>query len=239
MRHKFKNRVFRCSNTVKRLRKWVATLLAKALQQGHRSTANNARGGIHAVGIGRKYLNAAERRRFLEIAASLNPQKRLFCVLLTLTGARISEMLAVSPSCVDLDAGTVIFETLKRRRRGIIRQLPLPSEVLSDLDHTFGIRNRLRLPGQEDSRLWPWSRSTAWRLVKRTMSCADIRGTPAMPKGLRHGFGVAAFAVVPPHLVQRWLGHASFRTTALYGDVIGPEERAFAERIWQLSKDDH
>jgi hypothetical protein len=51
---------------------------------------------------------------------------------------------------------------------------------------------------------------------------------------LRHGFGVKAFqSNVPPHLVQRWLGHASLKTTAIYGDVIGPEERAFAARMWK------
>jgi integrase/recombinase XerD len=38
---------------------------------------------------------------------------------------------------------------------------------------------------------------------------------------------------VPPHLVQRWLGHASLKTTAIYGDVVGPEERAFAARMWK------
>ena len=65
------------------------------------------------------------------------------------------------------------------------------------------------------------------------MAAAGITGTQAMPKGLRHGFGVSAFQTnVPPHLVQRWLGHASLRTTAIYGDVIGPDEIAFAERIW-------
>jgi integrase/recombinase XerD len=48
-----------------------------------------------------------------------------------------------------------------------------------------------------------------------------------------HGFGVNAFqANVPPHLVRRGFGHASLRTTAIYGDVIGPEERAFAQRMW-------
>ncbi len=53
------------------------------------------------------------------------------------------------------------------------------------------------------------------------------------PRDLRHGFGVNAFqSNVPPHLVQRWLGHASLRTTAIYGDVVGPDERAFAERMW-------
>jgi site-specific recombinase XerD len=54
-----------------------------------------------------------------------------------------------------------------------------------------------------------------------------------MPKGLRHAFGVKAFQEnVPPHLVQRWLGHASLRTTSIYADVMGPEERVFAARMW-------
>jgi integrase/recombinase XerD len=65
------------------------------------------------------------------------------------------------------------------------------------------------------------------------MAAANVSGTPATPKGLRHGFGVNAFqSDVPPHLVQRWLGHASLRSTAIYGDVIGTEERAFAARMW-------
>jgi integrase len=54
-----------------------------------------------------------------------------------------------------------------------------------------------------------------------------------MPKGLRRGFGVKAFqSNVPPQPVQRWLGHASLRTTAISDDIIGPEERAFAARMW-------
>ncbi len=30
----------------------------------------------------------------------------------------------------------------------------------------------------------------------------------------------------------RWLGHASLRTTAIYADVAGPDERAIASRMW-------
>jgi hypothetical protein len=49
-----------------------------------------------------------------------------------------------------------------------------------------------------------------------------------------HGFGVGALqSNVPPHLVQRKLGHASLRTTAICGDAVGPEERGFAERMWE------
>lgn len=61
------------------------------------------------------------------------------------------------------------------------------------------------------------------------MASAAISGTPAMPKGLRHGFGVHAVqARVPVTLVQRWLGHASLRTTSIYIDVTGADERAIA-----------
>jgi integrase len=64
-------------------------------------------------------------------------------------------------------------------------------------------------------------------------AAANIVGTHAMLKGLRHGFGVHAFqSLVPDHLVQRWLDHASLKTTSIYGDVIGPDERAFAACMW-------
>jgi integrase/recombinase XerD len=96
----------------------------------------------------------------------------------------------------------------------------------------FDLPARERDPFFAERRLWSWSRSTAWRHVKRAMKLAGIFGAAAMPKGLRHSFAVAAFQAVPPHIVQRWLGHASLRTTAIYGDVSGPEERLFAKRLW-------
>jgi integrase/recombinase XerD len=68
------------------------------------------------------------------------------------------------------------------------------------------------------------------------MAAAGISCTPAMPRGLRHSFGVKAFqSSVPPHLVQNWMGHASLRSTAIYADVMGPDERAFAARMWVKS----
>jgi len=182
----------------------------------------------------RKYLNAAERRRFLKAAQRSPPDVRLFCLVLAWSGGRISEVLALTPAAIDTESGVVSLHTLKRRKVGIVRQVPLPRDVLGELTHIFRLRHRQRDPTLAAKRLWNWSRTTAWRRVKGIMAAAGITGTPAMPKGLRHGFGVNAFqSSVPPHLVQRWLGHASLRTTAIYGDVIGPEERAFAERMWR------
>jgi len=180
----------------------------------------------------RKYLNAAERRRFLESAQQLPPPERLFCLALGWSGARISEALALTPASIDIESGVASIQTLKRRKRGIVRQVPLPSDVLVQLDREFKLRDA-HDPELANERIWKWSRTTAWRRVKETMAAAGIFGTAAMPKGLRHTFGVNAFqSNVPPHLVQRWLGHASQRTTSIYGDVVGPDERAFAMRMW-------
>jgi integrase/recombinase XerD len=190
-------------------------------------------GSLFSPSGSRKYLNAAERRRFVESAQRAPPKVRLFCLVLRWSGGRISEVLALTPAALDIDSGVANLETLKRRRRGIVRQVPLPAHVLCDLDRYFGLRHLQRDAGLAAKRIWSWSRTTAWRRVKEVLAEAGISGTQAMPKGLRHGFGVNAFETsVPPHLVQRWLGHASLKTTAIYGDVMGPEERAFALRMW-------
>jgi integrase/recombinase XerD len=190
-------------------------------------------GSLFGPSGSRKYLNAAERQRFIESAQRAPPMVRLFCLVLRWSGGRISEILALTPAAIDIDGGVVNLETLKRRKRGIVRQVPLPEYVLNDIERYFGLRLLQRDADLAVKRIWCWSRTTAWRRVKEVMAEAGISGAPAMPKGLRHGFGVNAFETsVPPHLVQRWLGHASLKTTSIYGNVMGPEERAFATRMW-------
>ena len=57
------------------------------------------------------------------------------------------------------------------------------------------------------------------------------RRAQASPKGLRHGFGVAAVSAgIPLNLVQKWLGHAQLTTTAIYADATGAEEKDIARR---------
>jgi hypothetical protein len=62
-------------------------------------------------------------------------------------------------------------------------------------------------------------------------SCTAPTSPGAAPRarGLRHAFGVGTLqSGVPLNLVQRWLGHARIRTTAIYIGAIGPEEVTFA-----------
>src|SRR6202166_4836182 len=86
---------------------------------------------------GRKYLNAAERRRFTKAANRAPLEVQLFCLVLSLSGGRISEILALTPAAIDIDSGVANIVTLKRRRSGIVRQVPLPRSVCSELDKVF------------------------------------------------------------------------------------------------------
>ena len=186
----------------------------------------------------RKYLNAEERAQFLAAADRHEPEVRTLCGVLAYTGCRITEALNLTMDRVDLANGTLIFESLKKRRSGVFRAVPVPPPLLDTLDLVHGVRKAQasRKRGADVS-LWEWSRTTAWRRVCDVMDDAALSGLHATPKGLRHGVGVAAVqAGIPLNLVQRWLGHAQLSTTAIYADAVGPEEHAIAARMWSASQ---
>lgn len=175
----------------------------------------------------RKYLTPAQRLEFLAAAEKAPREVYTFCATLAHTGCRISEALALTATRVDIAAGVLIIETLKRRRKGIFRAVPVPTAFLE----TLKVIHDLRAIG--DAQIWDWSRTTAWRRVKEVMEAAALRGLYASPKGVRHGFGIKATASeVPLNITQKWLGHSRLETTAIYTNAVGPEERKIAERMW-------
>ncbi|MFT4117897.1 tyrosine-type recombinase/integrase [Bradyrhizobium sp.] len=176
----------------------------------------------------RKYLVDAERARFIE-AAKACPRTEIgtLCLTLVYTGCRITEALKLERSSVEAEAGFIAFRCLKKRNgKTVIREVPVPSDLLNAI--------RQMRATSEDDRLWHFSRSRAWQLVKDVMAKAHIpNGIHATPKGLRHGFGIHAVqSGIPLNLVQRWLGHARMETTAIYLQAMGCEERQIAMRMW-------
>jgi integrase len=181
----------------------------------------------------RKYLTLTERRAFIEASSLLPPEARAFCLVLAYTGARISEILALAPERIDIDAGIIIIECLKKRRRGIFRSVPIPEFLLRELDDILQLTARLHT-SQQKERIWLVSRTTAWKWVKLAMADAGVGMAQAMPKALRHSFGVCAIQKsVPLNMVQKWMGHARLSTTALYADATGEEEQSIALRMWR------
>ena len=189
---------------------------------------------LHTLDGARKYLTAGERVSFLREAERAARSVRTLCMTLVYAGCRLSEALALTADRVDLAAGVLVFESLKKRRRGVFRTVPVPPAVLDALDLVHGIREMQTRPGGgRGVRLWPWSRMTGWRAVHAVMVAAGLKGVQASPKGLRHGFGVAAVtAGIPLNLVQKWLGHAHLSTTAVYANAVGAEEQSIAARMW-------
>jgi integrase/recombinase XerD len=139
------------------------------------------------------YLTREDREAFLRAAAAAPCQDRTFCLVLALTGCRISEALALTPKRIDLTGRAIIFETLKKRRRGVFRAVPVPADVLDTLGMVHGLQEAQngKSDGALERRLWSWSRKTAYRHVLAVMAAARIKEGPhKCPKGLCHGYGV-------------------------------------------------
>jgi integrase/recombinase XerD len=128
------------------------------------------------AGGDRKYLNQGERTAFNEVLLRQEDVvQRTFCWTLLFTGCRISEALMMTWNRVDVNERAMVFETLKRRKKGEFRAVPIPEWLIVDL-------RKLKLKAGE--RIWTFSRTTAWRLIKCHMESAGISGARACPKGL-------------------------------------------------------
>jgi integrase/recombinase XerD len=78
----------------------------------------------------RKYVTASEREAFLREAEKADRLVRTLCMTLAYAGSRLSEALALTADRVDLAAGVLVFETLKKRQVGIYRAVPIPPALL-------------------------------------------------------------------------------------------------------------
>ena len=175
----------------------------------------------------RKYLTEPELRALLETANSHSDKSlALLCQILVWTGCRLSEALGVKRQDIDPHAGFICFESLKKRKRGQFRAVPVSDDLMQAL-----MLFSKSMPA--DKRLWPMARNTAWGHIKTLMLQAGVSPAQAYPRALRHSFGVLAVQKgIPLGQVQKWLGHASIQTTTIYTQAIGMEERRLAERMW-------
>ena len=182
---------------------------------------------------GRKYLTADESARFIAAAAHVSkPADPTLVRTIAHMGARVSEVQGLRATDVDLDAGAVRIRTLKRRVEHW-REVPVPPELMRGLEMVHRLREAS--PRRRKEPLWKLSGATAHRKVVAVTSSAGIHGPQACPKGLRHGFGIAAVtAGVPLMAVATVLGHTDSATTAIYTIAVGVEARRFPAKMWGM-----
>jgi integrase len=123
----------------------------------------------------RLYFTEEERKAFMAAARKAPREVRSFCSVLHYTGCRISEALALTPQSIDFSGKVIVFESLKKRRRGVYRAVPVPPELLDTLDMVHGVREiQKRGAARLNDRMWPWSRMTAWRHIDGIIAAARI-----------------------------------------------------------------
>ncbi len=173
----------------------------------------------------RKYVVPRERAAFVRAALAAEVELSTFCLTLAITGARISEVLALGLNGVDVGNEGLVFRTLKQRGKKKYRLVPVPVFLLDQLV-ALGV-------DRDGCRLWSFRRTYAWSRVKLVMQAAGIGNAQCKPKALRHGFAVdAVLNGVPLNILQRWMGHARLETTAIYASALGEEERILARKTW-------
>ena len=102
----------------------------------------------------RKYLTAAERDVFLAMAERADRDIQTLCMTLAYSGCRLSEALVLTVDRVDLAAGVLVFESLKKRRSGIYRAMPMPPALLQALVMAHGVRELQSRRGRS-IQVWP------------------------------------------------------------------------------------
>ena len=161
----------------------------------------------------------------MRCAGNLEEPRRLLCLTIYFTGCRISEALALAGDDIDSSHAVIRILCLKKRGKAETRRVPVPVSLAEELP-TLARES-------ENAKLWAYSRTTAWRIIKEVMEAAGIEGIHATAKGLRHGFGVrGAMGKVPVNVIQRWMGHSDPSTTAIYLAVRDDEERELIKRTW-------
>ena len=108
----------------------------------------------------RKYLTSQERKAFAATALRTAPPILTFCLTLLYTGARVSELLALTPERIDQENNAIVFETLKRRRRGVFRAIPVPPELATRIIRISHIQRPSLEGTRKQARIWKrfWSR---------------------------------------------------------------------------------
>ena len=186
---------------------------------------------LYSKQANRLYLNEQERIQFKAVSEKQPANTKYLCLILLYTGCRLSEALNLRLCDIQLDEGCIAINSLKKRDKQHVRQVPIPQSLLQGIHTHFEEKH-------SELKLFAMCRTTAWAKIKAVMQNEGIDGTHATPKGLRHSFGVhCAFSNVAMSLCQKWMGHADIKTTAIYYQIVGKEELEMAKRMWADTTD--
>lgn len=157
------------------------------------------------------------------VAACRIDRDRMFCRIAFETGGRVSELIALKGSDLDLANRQIRLESLKRRSRDrrrskqrFFRWIPVSDSLCADLGNYL-----LQLePAVRDGRLFPFTRQQAHKIISQAGRKAGLiarGGREVSPHILRHSFAMNCLTQgVPLTIVKDLLGHVSISSTMVY-----------------------
>lgn len=182
-----------------------------------------------------RVLSVPQVERLLAAPRAVTPlgvRDQAMLELLYATGLRVSELLDLTVSSVNLDLGFLICRGKGGKQRLVPIGGPARKKVLDYLDTA---RPRLRR-GRENSLLFlnrrggRLSRQSFWRILKQYARAVHLEGKIG-PHSLRHSFATHLLeGGADLRVVQQLLGHADINTTQIYTQVVRERLRAVYDR---------
>lgn len=146
---------------------------------------------------------------------------RTMLELLYATGLRVSELIALTPSAVNLRQGVVRVIG----KGGKERLVPLGEQAVAWLEHYESERSAVQGAARHSAALFPsnrgraMTRQTFWHAIRKYALQAGI-AAPVSPHVLRHAFATHLVNHgADLRAVQLMLGHADLSTTQIYTHV--------------------
>ena len=213
--------VTRCTASIKSFYNFMT-------KNGHMK-ANPAK-SVAAMKVERKYpqiLTSKEVELFLDQPKCVDEKgfrDHAMLELLYATGIRVSELIGLDVSDVNLSIGFV-----RCRNKGKERSIPLYHGAVKALqDYIFNIRPRL-VSSEEETALFVnmngerMSRQGFWKIIKYYQEKAEIN-KEITPHTLRHSFAVHLLENgADLRYIQEMLGHADISSTQIYTQVINKQ----------------
>lgn len=182
------------------------------------------------------------------VAACRKDRDRLFVRVGFETGGRVSELIAIVRSDIDLSNRQIRIRTLKRRsdkrrrRAETFRWIPVSHSLCADLAAHF-LEKKSLIEAQlldleyvrRDELLFPFTRQGAFKLIRAAGRRANLvarGGRDVSPHILRHSFAMNCLTQgVPINVVKELLGHASITNTMVYLKTDPAQARAFLSKV--------
>lgn len=182
------------------------------------------------------YLLKPEILRLLDMES--DPTYRLILDLMWSTGARISEILALTPERFAFDRydHMVILDTLKKQgrpkrkalQRSPKRFVPICEPDLINRISTYLYMNKFK----KGERIFTMTRQSVNRHIKAAVAKAGGAPFPISCHTFRHSFAIhLVLHGRPLKVISQMLGHSSVKSTEIYTNVLTVDGSHFMEGV--------